>query len=251
MARSGDEAIEILKRFGAPALLVSDLSLPRRDGFVVMEALRRMSNGQAGIIALSGFRELREYAASRTDLRIDAVIAPTVPRDVLRQTIAKALAPKPKKHEPPAEEKGTAARPLPDLMRDAVEAAGRLAMTSGAAIYLKLPNEQKLRAQVGWTSESVSGSPFVSPRIFDWVMETGDPTMLPDLAGQPFAQEPLPAFHDVVRGLVAVPVITKTNAVAGVLCAFDVKPLQIGPAEVDALRALGRWVGSFVQEIEN
>jgi hypothetical protein len=214
-----------------------------------MKALRQMSNGQARIVALSGFRELREYAEGRKDLRIDAVIAPTVPNDVLRQTIAKALGKKRDKQEPPATDTTAPAKPLPEVMRDGVDTASRLAMTPGAAIYLKLPNEQKLRAQVGWTSEGgAAGSPFASPRIFDWVMETGDPTVLPDLAGQPFASEPVPAFHDVVRGLVAVPVITKANAVVGVLCAFDVKPLQIGNAEIDALQALGRWVGGHVSE---
>jgi len=40
VARDGEEAIGILQRFGPPILLITDLSLPRKDGFAVIEALR-------------------------------------------------------------------------------------------------------------------------------------------------------------------------------------------------------------------
>src|SRR5439155_20865403 len=40
VARDGEEAPGILRRFGPPVLLITDLSLPRTDGFAVIEAVR-------------------------------------------------------------------------------------------------------------------------------------------------------------------------------------------------------------------
>src|SRR5712664_2096073 len=40
VARDGEEAIRVLERFGPPILLITDLSLSRKDGFAVIEALR-------------------------------------------------------------------------------------------------------------------------------------------------------------------------------------------------------------------
>src|SRR5438445_664260 len=65
VARDGEEAIRVLERFGPPILLITDLSLSRKDGFAVIEALRSVDRTRAEIIAWSSFRELREFAAHR------------------------------------------------------------------------------------------------------------------------------------------------------------------------------------------
>ena len=62
---TGEEALGILHRFGPPVLLITDLSLPRKDGFAVIEAVREQDEGRSEIIAWSAVRELREFAAHR------------------------------------------------------------------------------------------------------------------------------------------------------------------------------------------
>jgi GAF domain-containing protein len=246
IARDGDEAIAILRRLGSPALLIVDLSLPRQDGVVVMETVRHMADAPCAIIAISPFRDLSGYATRRTDLRISAVVSPTVPLETLREAIEQAL------QSAALERRGPLRHPamadyLHAVMRDAAEETARLAGTPGAAVYLKLSSEEPFRAHVTWiSSERGLHSPLAAPGIFEWVMETGDVAVLPDLAAQRSGREPAATFHDVVRGIVAVPVITDENTVVGVLCAFDVRPLTAGSNEVEALRALGRQVGQFV-----
>jgi CheY-like chemotaxis protein len=241
VARDGDEAIEIIRHVGVPVLLLTDLSLPKNDAFVVMEALRH-TNTECGIVVVSAFRDARQYAAQRTDLGIAAVVSPSVSHDELREAIRRAL-PQANAPKPPASRTAY----VTEIMRDAVEEAARLATTPGAALYLKLPGEERFRAQVTWASDVPGGgSPFAAPRIFDWVMEAGEAIVLPDVARQPLAAAPAESFHAAVRGLVAAPVITPDRATVGAICAFDVKPLAIGTMEVEAIQALGRWVGSFL-----
>ena len=105
------------------------------------------------------------------------------------------------------------------------------------------------RSHIDWISDRVvPESPLASSPLYDWVMQTGEPLILPDLAVQPFVPEPSAQFHEVVRGVMAVPIETPGGAVVGALCAFDVRPLTIGNAELEALRSLGYRIG---QEIEH
>src|SRR5439155_14235208 len=53
VARDGEEALGILRRFGAPILLITDLTLPRKDGFALIEAVRDIDGGRTEIIAWS------------------------------------------------------------------------------------------------------------------------------------------------------------------------------------------------------
>src|SRR5207247_1577082 len=61
----------------------------------------------------------------------------------------------------------------------------------------------------------------------------------PDLTAKPLAALPA-SLRRAVRGLVAVPIVGAENRIVGTICVFDVKPLVLGGAELDALRTLGR-----------
>ena len=80
------------------------------------------------------------------------------------------------------------------------------------------------------------------PRVFDWILETGEALVLPDLATQPLADVPTSTPQDVVRGLVAVPITGPNGQMAGTICVFDLKPLALNNLDVNALKALGRSV---------
>lgn len=241
VARHGDEALGILQRFGPPILLITDLSLPRKDGFAVIEALRDLDGGTTPIIAWSALRELREFASHRLAGLNVRILNGAVAHGVLRGAIERALkdgvgTPRPSGSPP--------APTVDEIHRTMSEAAARareLCATAGVAVYLKAPGQTQFRASVTWSSDAPIPDSLVHiPRVFDLVLESGEAVILPDLAMQPLSGVPQSTLQDAVRGLVAVPIVGSDEHVAGAICVFDVKPLDLGAGNVDALKALGQ-----------
>ena len=241
VARDGEEAVAILDRFGPPLLLITDLLLPGKDGFAVIEALRSVDRGRAEIIAWSSFRELKEFASSRLaglDVRI---LGAAVSTAVLRGAIERALRKGAGATGPSSPSSAPTAEDIHQTMTELSEKARQLCGTAGVAVYLKAAGDAQFRASVTWTSDAPSPhSPYHLPRVFDLILETGDALVLPDLASQPLSDVPTSTLQDVVRGLVAVPIVSSDEQIVGTICVFDVKPLTLGETEVDALKALGR-----------
>ena len=129
------------------------------------------------------------------------------------------------------------------MMAALAEKARHLARTTGVAVYLRAPGTTQFRASVTWTSDSpIPHSPDYMPRMFGWILETGEALVLPDLATQPLTDVPTSTLQDVVRGLVAVPITGPNAQIIGTICVFDLKPLALSDGDVDALKALGRSV---------
>ena len=87
---------------------------------------------------------------------------------------------------------------------------------------------------------------YYTPKVFDWVLETGEALVFPSLDEE---QLPMVAStaKDSVRGLVAVPITSRPSPdspdqVVGTICVFDVHPLTVETRDIDALKALGRNV---------
>ena len=137
VARDGEEALGIIHRFGPPVLLIADLSLPRKDGFAVIEAVRDIDSGRTEIIAWSALRELREFAAHRLAGLNVKILSGSVAPAVLRGAIERALrggAATTRASSP------TSAPTVDDIHRTMTELADRareLAATAGVAVYLK------------------------------------------------------------------------------------------------------------------
>src|SRR5438132_10117953 len=72
LVRDGDQALELIRSAGAPALTIAELSLPRLDGFRVIEEIRKLAPAMtAPVVAISAFRSLRDAAVRlRADLGI-------------------------------------------------------------------------------------------------------------------------------------------------------------------------------------
>ena len=241
VARDGEEAVGILQRFGPPILLITDLSLPGKDGFAVIEALRDIDRGRAEIIAWSSFRDLREFASNRLAGLSVRILSGSVAPAVLRGAIERALRSGAGATAPPSPSSAPTAEDIHQTMTELSEKARQLCGTAGVAVYLKGARDAQFRASVTWTSEPpIPHSPYHMPRVFDLILETGNALVLPDLASQPLSDVPTSTLQDVVRGLVAVPIVGGDGQIVGTICVFDVKPLTLGEAEVDALKALGR-----------
>ena len=241
VARDGEEAVGILQRFGPPILLITDLSLPRKDGFAVVEALRGVDQGRAEIIAWSSFRELREFALHRLAGLNVRILGGSVAPEVLRGAVERALRSGAEAARSSGPSSARTAEDIHQTMTELSEKARQLCGTSGVAVYLRTAGDTQFRASVTWTSDApIPHSPYHMPRVFDLILETGDALVLPDLATQPLSEVMTSTLQDAVRGLVAVPIVNSDEQIVGAICVFDVKPLTLGGAEVDALKALGR-----------
>ena len=243
VARDGEEAARILDRFGPPILMIIDLSLARRDGFAVIEGLRAQRRGRTEIIAWAAFRELSEFAAQRLSGLNVRVLRGAAPADVIQTAIERAF----ERHSNTASVADPVSMPsaeeLPEIMAALGEKARHLVRTPGVAVYLRAPGATQFRASVTWTSDSpIPHSPYYMPRVFGWILETGEALVLPDLATQPLSDVPTSTLQDVVRGLVAVPITAPSGQIVGTICVFDLKPLVLSDVDVDALKALGRSV---------
>lgn len=94
-------------------------------------------------------------------------------------------------------------------MTELSEKARRLCGTAGVAVYWKAAGETRFRASVTWTSETPTPySPYHLPGVFDRILETGEALVFPDLATQPSWDVSTSSVQDVVRGLVAVPIVS-------------------------------------------
>src|SRR5262245_31490612 len=93
VARDADEALTILRQFGAPVLPLAALPPPGDDGFAVMRALRSLAGPQAaaiiGFASVSGTPRLSLEATKA--LGISAVLPYTAPPVKLREAIDTAL----------------------------------------------------------------------------------------------------------------------------------------------------------------
>jgi CheY-like chemotaxis protein len=242
-ARNAQKALEVLKKSGAPALLVVDLSLPGPDGFSVIEALRAIDEGRTQVIAFAALPELREFAAQRlagSNVRVlGGSAAPEIVRGVIERALERSTGTTGARAS--KEERDTDA--VHEAMRGVSEEARKLSHAPGVAVYWKAAGETRFRALVSWTSDTpVPHSPYHLPRVFGWILETGEALVLPDLTAQEIADVSAVSAQDVVRGLVAVPIVDATGDIVGIICVFDLQPLAFGDEVVEALKALGREV---------
>src|SRR5262245_33985624 len=237
VARNAHEALEMLRLSGAPALLVVDLSLPLSDGFGVIDALRRVDEGRSAIIAFAAAPEQREFAAQRFAGQNVRVLSGSVAPEILRGAVARALqrtADTGEARIAPEEQDPDA---IHEAMRTLADEARKLSRTSGVAIYWKAPGETRFRAVVSWTSDTPTPhSADRLPRVFSWILETGETLVLPDV----IADVPAAPAQDTVRGLVAVPILDCDRQIIGTICVFDLQPLTVTDEVVERLKALGR-----------
>jgi diguanylate cyclase (GGDEF)-like protein len=237
VARNGDEALGLLRRFAAPVLLIVDLSLPAPDGFTLIEAVRQGS-GRTEIIAWSSLRGLREFAAHR--LRGDhvRVLGGGVAPNVVQRVIERALG-----GRGSGDSTARPPDPVEEMMGALATKARSLCRTAGGAVYMKPPGASEFRTVMQWDSEeAIPHSPADLPRMFDWILKTGEALVLPDLSRQRASGVSTLRLRDNLRGLVAVPVVSPEKQTIGMLCVFDVRPFKFDGADIDALKALGRGV---------
>jgi diguanylate cyclase (GGDEF)-like protein len=279
VVRDGAAAVDILRTHGAPALTMMELSLPRLDGFRLIEEIRKLAPAdRAAVVAISAFRNLRDSAvAQKNKLGIAALLARGAPVDSIFRTVRQVLA-RPQAKGRPAfgrEMLPSSGPPRPDHkiadvrrlqrlsadhlvesgdktqeedLRALVDKVARRFSVPVALITFVLDDRQWFKAHVGLTGQLLEQRG--SPR--DWsfcthVVEARAPLVVPDAAVHPsFAQNPL-VKDGSVRSYAGVPLEMPSGEVLGSLCIIDTKPMAISAEDVDELAMVAKTVAAELE----
>ena len=253
IVRDGDAALNEVEERGAPKVLLIDPSLPRIDGFTVIQKLRRHdTDDRTQVIVLSAHPAIRAAARELAPaLGVRAILPLDVDRGSLTSImrIAWESALEPLSAEPlwsaDAETSGVSLDEI--IERAAVDVRRRFHMAASIG-YFRSDTEETLTLHVAASppSDHMFLSDALDISVLRQVADDVEPFIVPDIEASPlFARTP-PKSSPSVRGFVAVPVISIRRRVHGVLCVLDTKPLTLTAAEIDTLAAIAREVGDDI-----
>jgi CheY-like chemotaxis protein len=280
VARDGAEARNIMRERGLPALLVTNLVLPKLDGFALLAELRRLATAaQVPAMVVSSSMQLRTTALGlRQKLGIAEIVASGMVATTLRGALRRALAtgPGPKVFDtvPPttglrsiAPAKGLPSRDPARLARiealrlvdDAppekelqrlVEETARSFGVPIALLSLVLDKRQWFKAHVGLSGDLLAdrGTPIEQSfcrHVVD--ADTATPLIVPDARRHPLFSDNALVQDGKVGSYAGAPLLMTDGTVLGTLCIIDTKPLSIGYDEVDQLVALARRVAGEIE----
>ena len=274
IVRGAVEARAVLEMAGAPALTITELSLPGFDAFQLLEEIRDLASEEhAPIVAISAFRALRDTAVRmRADLGISALLSKSAPVESIRRAVKKVLAlsqaphgPAPSHSTPPPiatlveidEERAEEVRlhrldqmglvdegaAQDEELHGIVEEVARKFNVPIAAITLVLEDKAWFKAHVGITGPLLENRGSKREWSFcSHVVQGRQPLVIADAALHPsFAQNPL-VQEGTVRSYAGAPLETPSGDVLGTLCIIDSKPMAITPGQVDELILISRGV---------
>ncbi|WP_164019685.1 diguanylate cyclase domain-containing protein [Pyxidicoccus trucidator] len=266
VARDGAEAQEVVRQRNAPLLLVTDLALPRVDGFALLTWLRERGDATGTqVVVVTAFDELRVRAWQLKEaLGIHSLLsrraAPELMKDTVKRVLAGQRSTPPFLGEPTTEPEGPRLARIdsmrlvdegpPDAELQALVA--EVAQAFGvpvALLSLVLGDRQWFKAHVGLPPSLAKDRG--TPR--DWafchhVVQGRESLVVPDAARHPvFRDNPL-VREGIVGSYAGAPLLTSTGEVLGSLCVIDTRPLMLGAEDLAALRELARRVAEDLEQ---
>lgn len=266
VARDGAEAQEVVRHHGAPALVLTDLALPRVDGFELLSWLReRGDTAGTQVVVVTAFDELRVRAWQLKDtLGIHSLLSRRAPVELVRDTVRRVLG-------------GQRSTPASEAEAPAEREQRRLARLESMGLVDEGPEEAELQALVAevaqafgvpvallslvlgerqWFKAHVGLPPWLAkergtPR--DWsfcqhVVQGREPLIVPDATRHPvFRDNPL-VKDGIVGSYAGAPLVTSSNEVLGTLCVIDTRPLVLGYEDLEALRELAARVAEDLEQ---
>ncbi|HUS68371.1 MAG TPA: PAS domain-containing protein, partial [Kofleriaceae bacterium] len=267
-ARDGDTAKNTLRTRGAPALVITELSLPRSDGFSLLTDLRsRCSPEQTPAVVVSGFLELRTRAWNeREQLGIIEVLSTSSPPETIFNALKRAVSAARTPRAPSQPQMAMADQPRVDHAglakiqlhiadpNVASAALSKLAQEIAEAFYVPLAMVW-VRDPIWFSGRSGPESDPLHKLSFEELLEAqsiaaphgGAPELAADTAvnrtrmGHPLVQRGL------VRSLAAVPLSSSSGAQLGVLCLMHQRRMALRQEHLDALIALARRLSGEIE----
>ena len=258
VTRDGDEARSALRRRGAPGLMVTELSLPRFDGFRLLEALRRVASvEETPAIVMSAFAPLRDAAERlRRELGISAILPPRASASAVQRTVKRALNRVEFDLGAPLIEAAEISTPSP------VRGAGAIGSRAGEPALRRVLGpllEEALRGlnvPVGFVALLDGGLPWLASHVGlaadapEALLLSAEVTAANDLLVIPDASHhPLFAYdlRPVMQGFAATPIVTSRGEMVGALGVADDGVLLLGPEEMEELGQHARRLAGAIE----
>ena len=221
VVREADDAVRVIRQFGAPAVLMTTLAMSGGGSFSVIESLR-CADSDAAVIAWAEDRDLREYAASQLAHTRAKVLGHAVSA-ALCQRCVEALMPRGQaaKTSSASHHEG-----FEEHWVELAERARERFGVAGAAAYTKQPDTTEYRLSASWASDApMSNFPGFLTSGLQEVIATGVGRMWTELVDA------------ALRSLAIVPIL-RDNETAGALCVFDSEPHAFSADDLETLRAM-------------
>jgi diguanylate cyclase (GGDEF)-like protein len=243
--RDGAEVIRHIDQHGAPALLITDISLPQVDGLEVLRHVRRRAAMQAcSAVVVSAHEAMR--AAARA-LASSLGIAKILPFDADRPALREALSAAWLNVRPGAAALPPAFGPVPTddvapdlLMNGALMELTRQFNVPMAVAYLRLPDREWFTSfAASHDAPSLFGCPQLGQLLAE-VAESGEMLIVPDVESHPtFASMAAPS----IKGFASVPVVSAAGLHWGAIGLAEATQLKLSADDFDALMP-GRRTGN-------
>ncbi|MBF8301681.1 MAG: hypothetical protein HW394_2051 [Acidobacteria bacterium] len=260
VVRDGDEAQQEITRRGAPLLLMTDLSLPKVDGFSLVRHLRHQApSGMAGVIVASAYEPLRAAARELSEslgiagvlrIDIDSPALAEAARAALRQVASPAPAGvfTPWTDTPPAPTHSGGAGLAEVLARSSVEAATTFGVPICLA-YLYALDQEWLSVYVA-TPDRAPGT--FQPSDSDWrflrqIAASSEPLIVPEVKNHPLFGDRASGHGRLVQGLAGIPLLPSNVRASGALCLMDTGAIMLSAADLDRFGGFARTVGRDIE----
>jgi GAF domain-containing protein/tRNA A-37 threonylcarbamoyl transferase component Bud32 len=264
-AGDGAEAAELFASVGAPRLLIANLGLPVLDGFALVSRLRKMAPPSvSAAVAVSTVSALRAAGRERrSDLGLAAVLDPTLPPDLVKSALRRALMSAPVESAPEttatvATEKRRLDRvaamnlvddqPPDGALQRLVADTARAFDVPVALISIMLGDRQWYKAHFGLGGELLARRSAPREHTFcQHVVESGTPLVVPDARSHPVFAQNRYVQEGAVGSYVGAPLTAPSGEVLGTLCIFDKVARPISRDKVEDLIVLARRVAGELE----
>lgn len=238
--RDGEAARAMIGTRGAPALLVTDLSLPRTDGLTVIKLLRQTTPPEkTAVVVLSAFQSLRDLASkAQAALGINTVAEKNLTAEEFRGIVTRAVGTS-FAAEPP-QLPGTPEQ----LIAGLIERFRRIVPVPVIGVSVQVGGRRIVKAHVELTLPGDALQDANPGSLVQQVSTTRQPIVVRDARG---GDACIGIPESAIRGRAAIPLLTAKGSLLGVATLFDVQPLELPQAMLDTLLSDGR---AFAEELE-
>jgi diguanylate cyclase (GGDEF)-like protein len=239
LARDAQQALQLIQKFGPPAMLVANLATPEMQHL----ALNSISNVERDVqvVAFTSERDLRAFLRASPNAHKLHILNRAAPVAAVEMLLSRIL--RGPDEVPPAAPPATAADtdPLLTLTARTLE----MVDAAGSAAYTMDPDSAQMRGVIRWTGQDpLRRCQYFLPRAIDQVLSSGRSVTLGDTS--------LPTEHNPSYGaahaLLASP-IKQLDRTVGVACLFGDAPLRLSEQTLTAFEQLTASAGETTERI--
>lgn len=262
VTRDGLEAQEVLRHRGPPALLVTELALPRLDGFALLTELRaRAPQPSTVVLVATAFDELRLMAyPHRVRLGIHAFLDRRASAATLRETFRAALEGRPAPASVPVALAPAAPRArvsptevpvradAPDATPELTDVVAAVAEAFGVPVaLLTLTDGEQRRTVAHVTLPRNAASEAMDWSRFHLTVQDAEGLVVEDVSRHPLLREEPLVRGGTLGSFAGAPLVTSAGVRLGTLCILDARRRALGPEELGVLVGLARRIAGELE----